>query len=92
MLVGLVMKSETIKHKGIQKLYCGDFNSIFVEKLPDGSQKITLTKDGEDKVYRFHVKNLYQEDEEILEYSEESIGEIPAHIKERMEKARKLLE
>jgi hypothetical protein len=74
--------------KGISKLYTGDFNSMHVENLPDGSQRITLTKDGEDKTYRFRVKNLYQEDEELLE--EEVIKiEQPEYIKKRAKEAMK---
>jgi hypothetical protein len=74
--------------KGIHKLYRGDFNTMNVEALPDGSQRITLTKDGEDKVYRFRVKNLYQEDEELLE-DEVLTVETPQHIKKRMKEAMK---
>jgi len=72
--------------KGISKLYTGDFNSMHVETLPDGSQRITLTKDGENKIYRFRVKNLYQEDEEVLEDEVIKI-EQPKHIKKRMKEA-----
>lgn len=55
---------------GLQRLYSGDFNAMNVEVLPDGSQKITLSKDGDSKIYRFRVKNLYTEDEVVLEYEE----------------------
>ena len=73
---------------GLTKLYRGDFNTMNVECQPDGSQVITLTKDGEDKIYRFRVKNLYQEDEELLE--EEMIKiEQPEHIKKRVKEAMK---
>jgi hypothetical protein len=73
---------------GLTKLYRGDFNSMQVENLPDGSQRITLAKDGENKIYRFRVKNLYQEDEELLE--EEVIKiEQPEHIKKRVKEAMK---
>jgi hypothetical protein len=74
--------------EGISKLYLGDFNSMHVENLPDGSQVITLTKDGEDKTYRFRVKNLYQEDEELLE-DEVLTVETPQHIKKRVKEAMK---
>lgn len=50
----------------IDKLKSGDFNSYNSETQPDGSVIITLTKRGEGKVYRFAVRNLYQEDEEVL--------------------------
>jgi len=74
--------------KGISKLYRGDFNSMHTETLPDGSQRITLTKDGEDKVYRFRVKNLYQVDEEVLEDEVVKVA-TPKHIKKRMKEAMK---
>ena len=51
---------------GIQKLKTGDFNTMNQEWQPDGSVIITLVKRGEGKVYRFQVKNLYKEDEEVL--------------------------
>ena len=73
---------------GLKKLYLGEWNSLEAKEQPDGSQRITLTKDGEDKVYRFRVKNLYQEDEEVLE-DEVITVETPAHIKKRMKEAMK---
>jgi len=72
--------------KELLKLYRGDFNTMHVETLPDGSQRITLTKDGENKIYRFRVKNLYQEDEELLE-DEVLTVKTPAHIKKRVKEA-----
>lgn len=77
--------------KGLHKLYTGDFNTMHVEGQPDGSQVITLTKRGEDKVYRFRVKNLYQEDEEVLE-DEVITVETPKHIKKRVKEAMKEVE
>ncbi|MDP2105851.1 MAG: hypothetical protein Q8J76_07640 [Desulfobulbaceae bacterium] len=74
--------------KGLKKLYSGDWNILEAREQPDGSQRITLTKDGENKVYRFRVKNLYQEDEELLE-DEVIKVETPAHIKKRMKEAMK---
>jgi len=74
--------------KGISKLYSGDFNTMSVEVLPDGSQRITLTKDGENVAYRFRVKNLYQKDEEVLEDEVIKVA-TPAHIKKRMKEAMK---
>ena len=74
--------------EGLQRLYRGDFNSMHVEPQPDGSQLITLAKDGDPKVYRFRVKNLYQEDEEVLE-DEVITVKTPEYIKKRQEKAMK---
>jgi hypothetical protein len=72
--------------EGLKKLYTGDFNIMNVEILPDGSQEITLIKDGENKAYRFRVRNLYQENEEVFE-EEVTIIEQPDYIKKRIMKA-----
>lgn len=53
--------------KGLKKLYSGDFNSMSQEWQPDGSVIITLSKRGEDKVYRFRVKDLYGENEQEVD-------------------------
>jgi len=52
---------------GIEKLKTGDFNNMSQEAQPDGSVIITLVKRGEGKRYRFRVKDLYGEHEEVLE-------------------------
>lgn len=52
--------------KGIDKLKLGDFNDMTQAPQPDGSVIITLTKRGEGKIYRFQVKDLYGENEEVL--------------------------
>lgn len=54
--------------EGLRKLYAGEFNSGGVEILDDGSQRITLSSDGDNKVYRFRVENLYLADEKVLEH------------------------
>lgn len=51
---------------GIEKLRAGDFNHMNQEWQPDGTVIITLTKRGEGKVYRFQVKDLYGEHEEVI--------------------------
>lgn len=68
--------------EGLEKLYCGDFNSMKQERQPDGSIIVTLSKRGEDKVYRFRVKDLYGEHEEASEYEEIEIKP-PMHILDR---------
>ncbi|MGB8706840.1 MAG: hypothetical protein WCD72_02665 [Dehalococcoidia bacterium] len=75
--------------EGLRKLYSGEFNSGGVEILPDGSQRITLSSDGDDKVYRFRVKNLYQADEKVLEHEVISI-DTPEYIKKRMKEMNRL--
>jgi len=52
---------------GIEKLKSGDFNDMSQEPQDDGSVIITLSKRGEGKRYRFRVKDLYGENEEVLE-------------------------
>ena len=49
---------------GLEKLRSGDFNYIAQEWQPDGSVIITLSKRGEDKVYKFRVKDLYGKNEQ----------------------------
>lgn len=55
-------------NEGLEKLKSGDFNGLSQEAQPDGSAVITLSKRGEGKVYRFRVKNLYKENEQVLEH------------------------
>ena len=57
-----------MRAEGLEKLYAGDFNGMKQEALPDGLVMITLSKRGEGKVYRFRVRNLYKENEEVLEH------------------------
>jgi len=52
---------------GLEKLKTGDFNDMMQEQQPDGSVIITLSKRGEDKVYKFRVRNLYQPDEQEVD-------------------------
>jgi len=54
--------------KGHKKLYSGDFNTMSQEWQPDGSVIITLAKEGENVSYKFKVKNLYGENEEVTEH------------------------
>ena len=56
--------------KGRDKLASGDFNTMYVLALPSGNQKITIVKDGEKKVYKMVVKDLYLPTEEITEEEE----------------------
>lgn len=53
---------------GLEKLYSGDFNNMDQQWLPDGSVIITLGKTGEDVNYRFKVKDLYREHEQVLSH------------------------
>ncbi len=55
---------------GRKKLQDGDFNTMYVVELPSGLQRITLVKDGERKVYKFVVKDLYSPQEELTDYEE----------------------
>lgn len=51
---------------GLDKLKTGNFNSMNQERQEDGSIIITLSKRGEGKIYRFCIKDLYGENEEVL--------------------------
>ena len=73
--------------EGLRKLYTGDFNGVSQEVLPDGSIVITLSKRGENKTYRFRVKNLYKENEKVLEHEVIEI-KIPKYIQDGMREAR----
>ena len=70
-------------------LYGGDFHSMTQERQ-EGSDitLVTLSRRGENTVYRFRVKNLYQVDEEVLEDEVVKVA-TPKHIKKRMKEAMK---
>ncbi len=73
--------------KGLKKLYSGDFNDMSQEQQPDGSVIITLSKRDEAQTFKFRVKDLYGENEEVLE--EEVIEvKVPKHILDRMKEAK----
>ena len=54
--------------EGLIRLKTGNFNEMKQEPQPDGSVVITLHKRGEGKTYRFRVRDLYGENEEVLEH------------------------
>ena len=74
--------------EGLRRLYRGDFNYMSQERQPDGSVIITLAKEGEAQIYRFKVKNLYGENEEVLKH-EVIETKSPKWALDRMEKAKK---
>ncbi len=51
---------------GIEKLKAGDFNSMSQTDRVGDEVTVTLSKRGEGKVYRFRVKDLYGENEEVI--------------------------
>ena len=55
-------------NEGLRKLHAGDFNDMSQEQQPDGSVIVTLSKRSENVSYRFRVKDLYEENEEVLEH------------------------
>ena len=69
-------------------LYTGQFNIMRQHRLPDGTREVTVVKRGEGKAYRFTVRDLYGEHEEVLKHE---VVEIKAQRKpwvaERMRKA-----
>lgn len=73
--------------EGLIRLKTGNFNEMKQEPQPDGSVVITLHKRGEKRVFKFRVKNLYQENEEILEHEVVEVGP-PQFIQGRMRAAK----
>lgn len=74
--------------EGIRRLYTGDFNQMKQEHQPDGSIIITLIQDDDSKIYRFKVKDLYGENEEVSKH--EVIESKPRkYLLDRMKKAKK---
>lgn len=53
--------------KGLARLKSGDFNYRHSVIQPDGSEVITLSSEHYPEVYCFHVRNLYQEEEEVFD-------------------------
>lgn len=51
----------------IDKLKTGDFNTMESKWLPDGSLEVILTKRGDPARYRMKVRDLYGENEEVLD-------------------------
>lgn len=82
------MAKAAVMQEGLKRLYRGDFNNMHVETQPDGSQLIKLLKDGDPNTYRFRVKNLYQENEELLEHEIVKVAQ-PKHIEKRLKEAKK---
>ncbi|MBA7581876.1 hypothetical protein ES708_23789 [subsurface metagenome] len=71
---------------GMRKLYSGDFNTMSQERLSDGTVIITLAKEGEGVSYRFKVKDLYGEHEEVLDHKIMP-NKPPKWIRDRMKEA-----
>lgn len=59
-------RRQRISSIGIVRLKAGEFNNMSQEQQDDGSVIVTLVKRGESKVYKFRVKDLYGENEEVL--------------------------
>lgn len=59
--------------RGIDKLKAGDFNDLSQEELPGGWIQITLRKRGEDRLYRFQVRDLYGPGEDIRNENVEEV-------------------
>lgn len=52
----------------LERLHKGKFNNMQQAWQPDGSVKITLVDRKANKSYKFRVKNLYQPDEQEVDY------------------------
>jgi len=74
-------------HEALVKLYSGDYNRLMLHTEDDGTVTVKLTRRGEGKTYCFRVKDLYGENEEVLEYKEIEV-KLPPHIEARMKEAR----
>ena len=72
--------------EGLRKLYTGDFNTMNQNNQPDGSVIITLSSTKYPEIYKFRVKDLYGENEEVINH-EVLRAELPKHIKDRMKEA-----
>jgi len=75
-------------HEGLRRLYSGDFNQMITTVHADGTRVIELSSVGEGNVYKFRVKDLYGEHEEVLEH-EVIENKVPPHVLERMEEAKR---
>jgi hypothetical protein len=73
--------------EGLDKLYTGDFNIMRQRPQPDGSVIVTLSSSKYPEVYRFRVKDLYGEHEEVLEH-EIITPRQPKWLSDRMKEAR----
>ena len=73
--------------EGLRRFYAGEYNTITQDVQADGTRIVTLKKDGDDKVYKFRVKDLCGENEEVLEH-EVIEQKVPKHIADRMKEAK----
>jgi len=73
--------------EGLDKLHSGDYNNFNCEYLPDNVVIVTIEKRGEGKLYRFKVRDLNGEHEEVLEH-EVIENKPPQFILDRMKEAR----
>lgn len=72
--------------EGLRRLYSGEFNHVGQEIHNDNTITITLSKEEDTCAYRFKVKDLYGENEEVLEH-EVIETKPPKHIQDRMKAA-----
>ncbi|GAI38280.1 unnamed protein product [marine sediment metagenome] len=79
----------SMSYEGIRKYYLGEWNTCAGKDCDDGSQQIILSSVKSDKIYRFRVKDLYGENEQVLEY-QEIIAKTPEYIKQRMAEAKQI--
>lgn len=69
--------------KRLYRLYQGDYNFMTQEWQSDGTVIVSLYKHNDDKIHRLHIKNLYQENEELIK-DEIVTAKVPNHILNRM--------
>jgi hypothetical protein len=61
-------RGDYMMYEGLRILKQDSIETMNQEWQSDGSVAITLVKRGENKTYKFRVKDLYGEDEEVLEH------------------------
>ena len=72
------------------RYYLGGHNCVSQEWQEDGSVIITLSKRGDKNKHIYRVKNLYKENEEVLEHKVVETGKgSPAFIQNRIKKAKR---
>jgi hypothetical protein len=75
------------KYEGLKRWYSGDWNSACQTIQPDGSIIIRLYAERDNRTFIFQVKDLYGENEEVLDHTELD-NTPPGYILERMKKAK----
>lgn len=71
---------------GQMRLYSGDYNYMNQEWQPDGTVIITLSGGRLNRSHRLHIRNLWKDNEEVIN-EEEVNSDTPEHIQQRFKEA-----